>query len=80
MEGGWFVTTDRMSWWNGTTWIPGRPPASSHEGDATTPNPPGSPSTATPLILLVVGLAAMAAIAFIAWQAFQAMPNLTPTP
>jgi hypothetical protein len=80
MEGAWFVSTDRMSWWNGTTWVPGRPPASSHAGNATTPDPPGSTSAATPLILFVAGLAAMAAIAFIAWQAFQAMPTLTPTP
>jgi len=80
MEGGWPVASDRMSWWNGVTWIPGRPPGSSHTGDATTPDPRSSPSTATPLILFVVGLAATAVIAFIAWQAFQAMPTPTLTP
>jgi hypothetical protein len=80
MEGGWPVAFDRMSWWNGVMWVPGRPPGSSHAGDATTPDPGSSPSTATPLILFVVGLAAMAVIAFIAWQAFQAMPTLGPGP
>jgi hypothetical protein len=78
MEGGWYVTGDRMSWWNGVMWVPGRPPGSSHAGDTTTPGSPTSPSAVGPLVGLLVGLAAMAMIAFIAWQAFHSMPTLTP--
>jgi hypothetical protein len=78
MQGAFYVTPDRRSWWNGVMWVPGRPPGSSAAGEATTPDVSTSPSGAAPLVVFLVGLAVMAAIAFIAWQAFQAMPNLTP--
>jgi hypothetical protein len=80
MEGGWYVTGDRMSWWNGMMWIPGRPPGSSDADNATTPGSPTSPSAVPPLVLFLLGLAGMAVIAFIAWNAFQTMPTLGPTP
>lgn len=80
MQGGFYVTADRMSWWNGVMWIPGRPPGSSHADDATTPGVPVSPSAVTPLVAILVGLAGMAAIAFFAWFAMQSMPTLTPGP
>jgi len=81
MEGAWYVSADRGSWWNGVMWVPGRPPGSSTDGgDATAPGVPDSGSAAAPLILFLIGLAVMGAILFMAWQAFQAMPNLTSPP
>jgi hypothetical protein len=75
MEGGWNVSADRMSWWNGVMWVPGRPPGSPAADDAETPGSSTSPWAGAQVIVFVVGLATMAVIAYIAWQAFQAMPT-----
>jgi hypothetical protein len=77
-EGGWNVTPDHRSWWNGMMWLPGRPPGSSATDDLSRPGVPGSPYAGAPLVVFLVALAAMAVIAIIAWQAFQAMPTLGP--
>ena len=54
MEGGWPVAFDRMSWWNGVTWVPGRPPGAANANQATTPGAPGFPSPTAPLALFLV--------------------------
>jgi hypothetical protein len=75
MEGGWPVAYDRMSWWNGVMWVPGRPPGASNANQASTAGMP-----AAPLALFLVALAIMAAIAYIAWSALQSMPTIGPGP
>ena len=75
MQGGWHVSPDHTSWWDGIAWVPGRPPGSSAVDDAETP---GSPMAGAQAIGIVVALAGLAVIAFIAWQAFQAMPSPPP--
>jgi hypothetical protein len=79
-QGGWYVTPDHSSWWNGVMWVPGRPPGSPGADDASGPGVPASPYAGAPIVVFLVALAAMAVIAFIAWNAFQSMPTLTPMP
>ena len=76
MEGGWPVSYDRMSWWNGAMWVPGRPPASQADPIGT----PIFPSPAAPLALFLVALAIMAVLAYIGWSALQSMPTVGPGP
>jgi hypothetical protein len=80
MEGGWPVASDRMSWWNGVMWVPGRPPGPSNANQASTPGTPIYPSPAAPLALFLVALAIMAVLAYIGWSALQSMPTLGPGP
>jgi hypothetical protein len=75
MEGGRPVAYDRMSWWNGVMWVPGRPPGASNANQASTAGGP-----ATQLALLLVALAIMAVIAFIGWSALQSMSSQGPGP
>jgi hypothetical protein len=80
MEGGRPVAYDRMSWWNGVMWVPGRPPGASNANQASTPGTPIFSSPAAPLALFLIALAIMAVIAYIGWSALQSMPTLGPGP
>jgi hypothetical protein len=80
MEGGRPVAYDRMSWWNGVRWVPGRPSGASNANQASTPGTPIFSSPAAPLALFLIALAIMAVIAYIGWSALQSMPTLGPGP
>ena len=80
MQGAFYVTPDRRSWWNGVMWVPGRPPGSPPADEVSRPGVPASPYAGAPIVVFLIALAAMAVIAFIAWSAFQAMPTLGPGP
>lgn len=78
MEGGWNVSADRMSWWNGVMWIPGRPPRSPNADVAGAGDQPIFASPAAPLVLFLVALAIVAVIAYFFLSAMQSGQTLTP--
>jgi hypothetical protein len=67
MDGGWNVSADRTHWWDGTAWVPGRPPGAMR---------PSSPTgfAASPVAALIA-LAVLIVLGLIAFSFCQSIPT-----